>query len=120
MNQFGQTPKSNAGTIAHANPDYLGSPYGRMYLAANDFYHGVSSINKYGVIEHTAALACQLMQQGLAANEWEALESSRAQVQLLCKQAQGECLHKLAHQQLQKADAQKQQAAELRWGLAKG
>lgn len=75
----------------------LGSPYRSQLAACNDHYHAVRSINKYGPIAHTHALAQVFMTQKMADDEWQALEMARVSLDQTRRLAAGELLNKQAH-----------------------
>jgi hypothetical protein len=85
----------------------LGSPYTSMLTAGNDHYHAVCSINKYGAIAHTHALARLYVKRQLASDEWEALEMARMAVNQTRRLASGEQLNKEAHAELKATAKQK-------------
>lgn len=86
--------------MSESNQDF-GSPYAKKWLVTSEHYHAVCSLNKFGVIEHTRALARQLLKHQRAADEWDALTIARAQVQAVRQVVDGERLHRAARRQLE-------------------
>lgn len=89
--------------------DHLGSPYASQLAACNDHYHAVCSINKFGPIAHTHALAQVFLERELVGDEWEALEMARLSLDHTRRLVAGEKLNKHAHTVL-KARAKPQSA----------
>ena len=85
---------------AHEAQDTLGSPYGSMMSAAQNQYHAVKSINKFGAISHAAELARQYVEHHIVTNEIDALTLAQASVMQVRLQADGVNLHQKAHEVL--------------------
>lgn len=102
-----------------SNERNLGSPYASVFTAGNDQYHAVASINEYGPINHTNALAKVLVEQKAAKDEWEALQIAHYATKQAKALANGEQYNKLAHERL-KQEAKKQREKASRQALALG
>ena len=85
----------------------FGSPYSGAWTATSEHYHAVCSLNQHGVIEHTRALAHQILKAGGAGDEWQALDIARAQVQAVRQVIADQRMHQLARRHLE-AEAAKQ------------
>jgi len=79
----------------------FGSPYTSGWTATSEHYHAVRSLNEHGVIEHTCALAQQVLKSGGAKDELHALDIARAQVQAVRQVVDGQRLHQQARRQLE-------------------
>jgi hypothetical protein len=79
----------------------FGSPYKGVWTATSEHYHAVSSMNQHGVIEHTRALAHEILKSGGASDEWQALDIARAQVQAVRQVIADHRLHQLARRHLE-------------------
>jgi len=88
-------------------PQPFGSPYNGAWTATSEHYHAVCSMNQYGVIEHTRALAHQILKAGGAGDEWQALDIARAQVQAVRQVIANQRIHQVARRHLE-AEAAKQ------------
>lgn len=75
----------------------LGLPYGKMLPRANDFYHGVTSIKKHGVIAHTSALAQGFIKSGEAKDEVDAMAMAIGEVHSIQRTAKGRMPNRDAH-----------------------
>lgn len=58
-------------------------------------------MNQHGVIEHTRALAHEILKVGGAGDEWHALDIARAQVQAVRQAIADQRLHQLARRRLE-------------------
>lgn len=77
------------------------SPYDSMMSAAKNQYHGISSVNKFGAIQHGHMIAKILKDRGDAETELDALVQATNMLQQLEAVSKGVLLHKEAHLQLQ-------------------
>ncbi|MFS0756526.1 hypothetical protein ABC383_17770 [Noviherbaspirillum sp. 1P10PC] len=91
----------------------LGSPYASMLTAANDQYHAVTSINKFGPIEHSRAVATILLNQQAAKDEWEAVTMADTLLKHARALAENKQVNKLAHELL-KGEAKEKSKSALR------
>lgn len=73
-----------------------------MLNAANDTYHGAKSLDENGAIEHAAAYARALLNEGKAANEDEAVVMANHEVQRIRGSMQGEQLNRAVRMALRR------------------
>lgn len=89
------------------------TPYGTMYSRSNDYYHGFTSIQNFGAIAHTEALARVFLRKGDASDEIEAMTMAVGEVQSIKRTAHGERPNREAHMDLQARQAQLESSSSL-------
>lgn len=90
-------------TDSNTFPD--STPYGTMYSRSNDYYHGFTSCQNFGVIAHTEALARVFLRDGSASNEFDAVTMAVGEVQSIKRTAHGQRPNREAHMDLQARQA---------------